>query len=1135
MKILHSLFLFLVIFSVTDAQWTNQNPVPDKNNLNSVFFIDDSTGWIVGSKGFIKKTTNSGSDWIQQNSNDTLTLTSVQFIDENTGWICGEGGLILKTTNSGLTWFELSSGTSEILTDLHFYDLNIGWVVGDDGIILKTTDGGSSWINQFSDTTSTLNSVDFVDDMYGFAVGYKSEIYHKILKTTDGGLNWIDISSSLDAYWVSFIILNTVKFIDANNWFIGGTNGGAEDIWRTTDGGNTWILCQLQQSDKTREIRQLNQIQNYQGITSIYFKDSNIGYAVGNLEGPYDIEIYTTTNGGSTWIRKYDLFQGKELYSVYGDSNGKGWAVGRSGLIFITEDGGNSWKIQGPNLCDLHSLFFINENIGWAAGIGNAGQPGDIILKTTDGGKIWETQLFNNGSYSSIKSMYFFNENIGWAAGDGAVFVTTDGGENWTYTIWGTDITSILFINPNTGWAAGPSGIYKSTDGGINWAQKSFISMSSVYFSDINNGWADGEGGNILKSTDGGETWVTKTSGTVNDLNGVKFYNSNLGMCVGNVGTVLLSTDGGESWVLQNVGTTDTLKAVGFTNSNNIWIAGYNGTILNTPDLGNNWTSYTGITENDLTSLSFVNEYTGWIGGLNGMMFNYSTDPPPSALWTNHLFVKDAGESAGELTFGQFPNATDSIDPALGEYELPPPPITGVFDARFNLPTSPIVSSLIDFRDTSQTGTNWMISFQPGSAGYPMTFSWDSSAFPAGRFYLRYPVNGNFININMKNQSSFTLTEPGITSFQVNYTPEFCHSVLADSGWNMISVPLLAEDMSLDSLFPTAASSAFVYDNGYLQVDTLNSGVGYWLKFNSNEQIQICGTTSGDTIPVKAGWNMIGAYEQDIPLSQITTTPPGIIATYLFGFQDGYVISDTLKSGKGYWVRVTEDGVLNLNSGTLAKSEEQSAKIEQDWGKIIVTDNEGKSITLYAAGKEIKSDAFGLPPLPPAGIFDARYNSGNFVENLSADNVILINSDNYPIRIKAEGINLSIRDRINGELLNEELMDGNEISITNNKITSLVVTGKITEGQPISYQLFQNYPNPFNPSTTIRFSIPKEVQVNLSVYNILGERIKEIKNEVMKPGYYTVEFNASTLASGVYIYRIIAGNFTHTKKMILLK
>ena len=68
------LYILIFIFSSfnTYPQWTNQNPVPDGNDLWSTFFVDDNTGWIVGSDGFIKKTTNAGHEWIQQNSGTTL-------------------------------------------------------------------------------------------------------------------------------------------------------------------------------------------------------------------------------------------------------------------------------------------------------------------------------------------------------------------------------------------------------------------------------------------------------------------------------------------------------------------------------------------------------------------------------------------------------------------------------------------------------------------------------------------------------------------------------------------------------------------------------------------------------------------------------------------------------------------------------------------------------------------------------------------------------------------------------------------------------------------------------------------------------------------------------------------------------
>ncbi len=88
---------------------------------------------------------------------------------------------------------------------------------------------------------------------------------------------------------------------------------------------------------------------------------------------------------------------------------------------------------------------------------------------------------------------------------------------------------------------------------------------------------------------------------------------------------------------------------------------------------------------------------------------------------------------------------------------------------------------------------------------------------------------------------------------------------------------------------------------------------------------------------------------------------------------------------------------------------------------------------------------------------------------------------------------------------------------------------------PTEFALQQNYPNPFNPSTTISFAIPKQVDVKLVVYNLLGEVVAELLNENLTAGYHQVNFNASNLSSGVYLYRIESGSFTKSIKMILLK
>lgn len=89
--------------------------------------------------------------------------------------------------------------------------------------------------------------------------------------------------------------------------------------------------------------------------------------------------------------------------------------------------------------------------------------------------------------------------------------------------------------------------------------------------------------------------------------------------------------------------------------------------------------------------------------------------------------------------------------------------------------------------------------------------------------------------------------------------------------------------------------------------------------------------------------------------------------------------------------------------------------------------------------------------------------------------------------------------------------------------------------KPTEYSLMQNYPNPFNPATTISYSIPKNGLVTIKVYDILGKEIAALVNENQEAGNYSVEFNASNLPSGIYFYTLTSGNFTATKKLILLK
>ncbi len=109
---------------------------------------------------------------------------------------------------------------------------------------------------------------------------------------------------------------------------------------------------------------------------------------------------------------------------------------------------------------------------------------------------------------------------------------------------------------------------------------------------------------------------------------------------------------------------------------------------------------------------------------------------------------------------------------------------------------------------------------------------------------------------------------------------------------------------------------------------------------------------------------------------------------------------------------------------------------------------------------------------------------------------------------------------------------GNFFILTGDSPTSVQTSNDLIVDD---FQLLQNYPNPFNPSTTINFTIAKQSNVSLSVFNLLGQKVADLVNGNMEPGNYNVRFDASNLSSGVYLYQLRTDGATIVKKMQLLK
>ncbi len=134
-----------------------------------------------------------------------------------------------------------------------------------------------------------------------------------------------------------------------------------------------------------------------------------------------------------------------------------------------------------------------------------------------------------------------------------------------------------------------------------------------------------------------------------------------------------------------------------------------------------------------------------------------------------------------------------------------------------------------------------------------------------------------------------------------------------DSGWNMVSLPLAVFDSRQSSVYPDAVSNAyrFIPTAGYVVEDSLYGGRGYWLKFGSSQLVDITGKViESDTIPIAAGWNMIGSVSHSIDTGSVVQIPSGILQSVYYGYNGSYFVSDSIHPARSYWVKASSNGVL---------------------------------------------------------------------------------------------------------------------------------------------------------------------------------------------------------------------------------
>lgn len=286
------------------------------------------------------------------------------------------------------------------------------------------------------------------------------------------------------------------------------------------------------------------------------------------------------------------------------------WLTGNYGIIYHSEDSGETWEqqISGEKETILCDGTFINNQKGWLVGINGT------ILHTLDGGKTWLKQ--ETGTDKHLFSISFVDENHGWAAGEWTTVLHTDnGGKTWNRQTKVRDksLNNIYFIDKKTGWVVGERGLILHTkDGGTTWGRQqpeSFEretieellespppSLFGVFFTDKEHGWSCGIEGTIIITKDGGETWKQLPPVTDYTLYTI-FIKGPKGWAVGDKGAYLISEDGGITWSYDEtiIKSKQPFRDIYFSNAQNGWIVGGAGTVIHTVDGGKSWEYRSGL------------------------------------------------------------------------------------------------------------------------------------------------------------------------------------------------------------------------------------------------------------------------------------------------------------------------------------------------------------------------------------------------------------------------------------------------------------------------------------------------------------------------------------------------------------
>ncbi len=684
------------------------------------------------------------------------------------------------------------------------------------------------------------------------------------------------------------------------------------------------------------------------------------------------------------------------------------------------------------------------------------------------------------------------------------------------------------------------------TNGPYSGDITSFAVDDTIIFAGANNG-------GVYRSTNDGANWTAVETGLMNTkINALAVDGGNLFMgTIGNYNAgIFLSTDNGENWILANSGLTNPDIYAIVIDSTNIFVGTANGLFLSTNN-GNLW--FPVMTNATITALAI--DDTSIFAGTDNGIFRSSNH---GNSWTEadsgvKQYIVNAFAKLGTNLFAgiTIPHAIPVGSPITsdGGVYISKNNGTSWVEADSGLPGTPVNSLVVKdgniFAGTpygvyrsSNNGSSWT------SMNSGLTNNIVNTFVVKGTNLYTGTLGGVFISKG--SDTTWTSENSGIINISISALAVFDSNLFAGDSGILLSTDggtswtKVFSGVSYISAFAKSGTDLFAsmqFSPGFLR--STDNGRNWSLldTESTNDYYFTCLAVSGTNIFAGDGQTGQGVFlstdngttwtPKDSGLTNkwvysLAVSPSGNGVTNIYaGTQNGGVFLST-NNGKS-WTLPSTDLSNEIVFSLVTMGTELFAGTNN--GVYLSTNNGRNWSHVGPQYAYVTSLVVSGSNLFAGGTYTAYSDGGVFLTTDNGSNWTAVDSGLTNTDIDALAIG------------GTNLFAGTYGSGTWVRPLSEMITGVKNKGQnnPTSFSLSQNYPNPFNPSTVISYQLPLRSYVTLKIYDILGREVATLVNEVKNAGSYSITFNASNLATGIYFYRLQAGSFVQVRKMILLK